>query len=88
MSVLAVPRWRDHPSWRKNPWLAAKVFMMLDMPGPVHLKWRRFTHRPDVAYVIGWLVGKKYGNPKLGAELALKHVLEDLIWASRSSRRK
>ena len=82
MSVLAV-RWREHPSWKLNPWLAAKVFAVLDMPGPVHLKWRKLTHDPLVAYIIGWFVGRRYGKPKLGAELALRHVLEDRIWSSR-----
>lgn len=53
---------------------AKKVHRTLDYPfGMTHFEYRKLTHNPAMAYMLGYMVG---GRP--GSIDALRHLLDDM----------
>jgi len=71
-----MPPWRKHLRHSRLPRkLAIKLLRLMDNPGPHHFVWRRVTHDPAMAYLIGYIIGGSEG-----AREAIRHVRHDLIW--------
>ena len=70
------PSKKDREYIRKRR-MMYKIFNYLDMPGPIHKRWRKLTHDPVKAYLIGMFLGGSEGG-----KIALQHVIEDEVFLS------
>jgi len=72
-----MPRWVYHPSLRKarDKRVARRIFSVLDLPGPGHFKWRKYSHDISRAVMIGYILGGREG-----VRLALNHITEDMVF--------
>jgi len=66
---------------KTKPRIARRIHSELDNPAGVwlgkraHAIWRKMTHKPEVAMMIGWVHGGA-----LGAADALRHILDDELF--------
>jgi len=58
------------------------------MPGPDHRKWRKLTHDPFKAGLIGFVVGLMEGKPLEGAFIGFMHVQTDKLFNPILYRRR
>lgn len=72
-----MPKWVYHPSFRysRDKRVAHRIFSLLDLPGPNHFKWRRWSHDVVRAAVIGYLIGGREG-----LNIAIRHLVEDEVF--------
>ena len=64
--------------------ISREISERLDMPEGVafdpgvHKKWRRCTHNPKAAFLIGYMIGQKSKTPRKGVISAMQHILDDM----------
>lgn len=50
----------------------------MDFNPAIHSVYRKKTHNPKAAFLIGYMIGQKTGTPRKGVISAMQHINDDL----------